>query len=70
MTARLRTEPTPPPTCEGYSLPPGGIRRDRATGQWFADTYEPKVGSTEYGPFDTEDEARSVLIDWMSSLTR
>ena len=54
-------EPAPPRLCEGYGPPAGGIRRDRETGQWFADSFNLKAGLVEHGPFATEDEARGVL---------
>lgn len=56
-------EPTPPRLCEGYGPPPGGIRRDRETGQWFADFFDLKSGPVEHGPFATEEEARTLLAD-------
>lgn len=66
----MEHEPVPPPTCEGYSLPIGGMRRDRETGLWFVDFFGSKAGPLERGPFATEDEARAALAELVSGIIR
>lgn len=56
-------------TCEGYAPQPGGYRQDRETGLWFVSVFEIKTGPVQHGPFVTEDEARTALLELLGNLS-